>query len=141
MRRRTGWWPIAKAIWCTACFNWLRTELLDVLAAFPSVRRARDAAHKEAVVEIIAAGIAFDDDVIAGLDGVFGDAAGFQAPDRGPLDFPLGSLSGLGILGFQVDDGVGVAVGEVQHFAFQVDVLIREIVRRDGVVREQWRGG
>ncbi len=52
-------------------------------------------AHEEAVVAGVAAGIRVDDDVVAGLDAVLGDAALGEPADGAPLDEPLRGLAGL----------------------------------------------
>src|SRR6266567_2961249 len=103
-------------------------HLLDIPAALPAVGRPDDTTQEQPVVEVVTAGIAFDNDVVAGFDGVFAHAPRLKAAHWRPLDFPLYGLAGLRVLGLQLDQRVGVGIGELNHLTFEVDALFHEIV-------------
>ena len=77
----------------------LTAALFDVLAAFPTVGGSGDTSQEKAVVQIVAAWIAFNDDVIARLNRIFRHAPLLEAPNRRPLDFPFDWVAGLRVLG------------------------------------------
>jgi len=111
--------------------------LFNIFAALPTVRRTLYTAHEEAMVEMIAAGIAFDDDMIAGLNRVLCDTALLEAADGSPLYFPFDELARLRVFGLQLHERVGTAVGELQYLALEMDALVHEIVRRNRMVRQK----
>ena len=119
-----------------ACLPQAIDALADIPAALPPIRGSNDAPQEQPVVEIIAAGITFDDDVVAGLDRVLRRAARLQAAYRRPFDFPHDGSVGLQVRGLQLYTRVRIRVGELKTLAFELGTVLHEIAPWDGMMRE-----
>src|SRR5580692_4847856 len=97
--------------------------LLDYTTPAEAIGRPLDAAHADAVIFRIAARVAGDDDVIAGLQGVAGDAFTAQLAAAAPFHRPSFHVA-LVVGGFDVDERMRIAEHELDQSAFDRDVLV-----------------
>jgi hypothetical protein len=109
-------------------------EGLALEAPAEAVRRPQQAAHADAVIDRIAARVARDDDLVAGLQRVARDALARQRAGSAPFDAPALHLPFF-VRRHHVYPRVRIAEHELHELAFDLDRLALVIRRRERMVR------
>src|SRR5579871_3265112 len=101
-------------------------RLLERSAPLPAIGRTGDADHTETMIFRVAAGVAHDDHMVAGLQRVTRHALTSELTACAPLH-RVALHFALGILGFHLDERMRVAEQELNQLPFDFLGLIFEI--------------
>ena len=102
-------------------------ESLALEAPTESVGRPPQAAHANAMIDGIAPGVARDDNVIARLQRLAGDALTGQRTGAAPLDTPALHLA-VFVGSHHVDPGMRIPEHELNELAFDLHGLVFVVV-------------
>jgi hypothetical protein len=118
--------------------SWLVNVLLNYATPSEAVRRALDAAHANAVIFRVAAGVASDDDVIAGFQRIPRYTFTAQLTAAAPFDRPS---FGVALIVWSLDMHKGVRVPEhkLNQLAFDGNGLVFEVSSSERVVSPRGR--